>query len=270
MRDLAEYEAQKSRGFPDITEPDKKWLKGKYESYYKLLKGETVAKASAQNSQDLRELADLSGRFGFKLVIDGGAEAWTLADELGRADVQVIFTPRRKAREDKRKSKPTGWNIESAQILHEHGINFAILPVGRRVSLGGITGRDLMALPMEAAFAIKGGLPEQAALEAITIGAARVLGLQGRIGSIEEGKDGDFLVCDGDLLHYNTLVQWTIVNGRVVYDKQKESLFAHIRPRDGREEKIIEFWPRPVDTMPDFENMEESPASEEEGGESEE
>jgi cytosine/adenosine deaminase-related metal-dependent hydrolase len=105
-------------------------------------------------------------------------------------------------------------------------------------------------LPMEAAFAVRGGLPEAAALEAITIGAARVLGLEGRIGSIEEGKDGDFIVCDGDLLHYNTLVQWTIVNGRVAYDKEKESLFAHIRPRDGSEGKVIQFWPHSADEMP--------------------
>ncbi len=250
LRDQADFELRKSAGEKDLTEPDKKWIKGKFETYHKLLIGETTAKAGASSMQDLKDLCGLASHFGIRLVIDGGTEAWILPGEIGRAGVQMILTPRRKAYPDRRKSKPSGWNIEMARILHEHGVNFAILPVGRNISLGGITGRDLMALPMEAAFAVRGGLSDQAAVEAITIGAARVLGLDHRIGSIETGKDGDFMVVDGDLLHYNTLVQWTIVNGRVVYDKQKESLFAHIRPRDGFEDKVIQFWPRPFEAIP--------------------
>jgi imidazolonepropionase-like amidohydrolase len=252
MRDLADYEAQKSAGHEGLSEPDKKWLTGKYANYLKLLKGETKAKMALYTAQDILDACELAARFGFRLVIEGGTEAWTVANHIGQAGAQMIFTPRRKQYADPRKLKPSGWNIESARILHEHGINFAILPGSRGISLGGMTGRDLIALPMEAAFAVRGGLSDQAAIEAITIDAAKLLGLEKRLGSIEPGKDGDFVVCDGDLLHYNTLVQWTIVNGRIAYDKQKESLFAHIRPRDGSSGKVIEFWPRPADTMPDF------------------
>lgn len=255
IRDLEAFEAEKAAGGSDPKEPDKSWLKGNYENYYKLLKGESIAKISAYMAQDLRDACELAHQFSFRLVIEGGLEAWTLPGLLGRAGVHMIITPRRKAEPDPRKAAPTGWNIQTAKILYDHGVNFAILPRGRGISLGGITGRDLLALPMEAAYAVRGGLPEEAALEAITLGAARVLGLDKRLGSIEVGKDGDFIVCDGDLLHYNTLVQWTVVNGRIVYDKQEESLFAHIRPRDGSDGKVIEFWPRPVETMPDFEAL---------------
>ena len=45
------------------------------------------------------------------------------------------------------------------------------------------------------------------------------------------GKDADLIVTDGDVLHYQTFVQWAIVDGEVVYDKQEEKFFAHIRPR---------------------------------------
>ena len=88
-----------------------------------------------------------------------------------------------------------------------------------------------MHLPIEAAFAVRGGLSEQAALASITIMPARALGVDHRVGTLEIGKDCDLIVTDGDLLHYETFVQFAVVEGKVVYDKQEELYFAHIRPR---------------------------------------
>ncbi|MEW6253595.1 MAG: amidohydrolase family protein, partial [Planctomycetota bacterium] len=98
------------------------------------------------------------------------------------------------------------------------------------ITLWGVAGRDLLHLNMEAAFAVRGGLSDDDALRAITIDAARLLGVDDRVGSLEVGKDADVVVCDGDILHYMTQVRYTIVNGRVAYDKSKSTLFAHIRP----------------------------------------
>jgi imidazolonepropionase-like amidohydrolase len=98
---------------------------------------------------------------------------------------------------------------------------------------------------MEAAFAVRGGLPEDAALRSITIDAARILGIDHRVGSLEIGKDGNFMITDGDPLHYMTHVRWTVVNGRLVYDKQKDSLFSHIRPNGDRDAPPPDdYWPR--------------------------
>ncbi len=299
LRDVDVYELRKAAGDKDAAEPDKKWLKGKYSTYLKLLKGEITAMMSCDQTQDLRDAAELAGHFGFNLVIRGGGEAWTVAPELGRSNVSMIITPRRKIRqgpsyvpedevcedeevhedlpsvlaawEDTRLLRPTGTSPELARILYDHGVNFAIIPQSGYISLGGITGRDIATMPMEAAFAVRGGLPEDAAVKAITIGAARVLGVDHRVGSIEPGKDADLIVVDGDLLHYKTMVQWTIVNGRIAYDKEKESLFAHIRPR-GKEgtEAIPEFWPRDFGPMPTFKPNVEPPAPGEEESEEEE
>jgi adenine deaminase len=98
---------------------------------------------------------------------------------------------------------------------------------------------------MEAAFAVRGGLSNDAAIRAITIDAARILGIDHRVGSIEVGKDADFAIVDGDLLHYMTMVRWTVVNGRIAYDKKKDSFFNHIRP-DGNLDAPApdEYWPR--------------------------
>ena len=88
-----------------------------------------------------------------------------------------------------------------------------------------------MALPVEAGFAVRGGLPESAAFAGITIEPARELGVDHRIGTLELGKDADMIITDGDVMHYQTFVQWAVVDGKVVYDKQAELYFAHIRPR---------------------------------------
>jgi len=252
LRELDEYNVKKSSGQKDLKEPDKSWLKGKYDQYLKLIKGEMTARIRARSAQDIRDVCNLASRYGLKVVIEGAMEGWTIPGELGRAGVQAILTPRDKSYASKKVNRPTGSSIENAKILHDHGVNFAIITRGKSISLGGITGRDLMTLPMEAAFAVRGGLPEKDAIESITIDAARILGLDKRIGSIETGKDADLIVCDGDLLHYNTMVQWTLVDGKVVYDKEKEPLLAHIRPRDKSKEKVKSFWPRPFDVMPDF------------------
>jgi hypothetical protein len=74
-------------------------------------------------------------------------------------------------------------------------------------------------------------MSEDAALDAITIVPARLMGLSHRIGSLEVGKDCDVIVTDGDILHYETFVQWSVVGGKLAYDKQAELWFAHIRPR---------------------------------------
>lgn len=293
LRDVEAYELQKAAGDKKAKEPDNKWIKGKYGTYLKLLKGEVAAMMSCQLTQELRDAAELAGHFGFNLVIRGGGEAWTVAPELGRAKVSMIITPRQKIRsgpsytpeeesevathdpdeldpdlqpilaawEDKRLLRATGSSPELARILYDHGVPFAIIPQSGYISLGGITGRDIATMPMEAAFAVRGGLPEYAAIEAITINAARLLGIDHRVGSIEVGKDADLIVVDGDLLHYKTMVQWAVVNGRIAYDKEKESLFAHIRPRgkDGTE-AIPEFWPRNLGPMPTFVPDVEPPA----------
>lgn len=196
-----------------------------------LLRGEATARFNADGTKDLAAICDLLEEFPMRAVIFGGREAWTVAGRLGRVGARLVLTIRDKAWADETLNRPSGWTIENARILHEHGVEFAILPESAGFSTGGILGRDLMNLPLEAAFAIRGGLPQEAALRAITLDAAKILGVEDRIGSIEPGKDADLIVCGGDLFHYRTFVEWAVVGGRVVYDKQKAPYFAHIRPR---------------------------------------
>ncbi len=184
-------------------------------------------------------------------MVRGAIEGWTAAPQLARAGIAAIVTPRARLDPDDRIARPNGSTIENAALLHEHGVPVAFIPVGGlfgpgyRISFGGLAGRDLLHLPMEAAFAVRGGMSNRDAISALTLEAARILGIDDRVGSIEIGKDADFVIADGDLLHYMTHARWTIVNGRIVYDKATETLFSHIRPEgDADAPPPDDYWPR--------------------------
>ncbi|RMH01412.1 MAG: hypothetical protein D6702_11535 [Planctomycetota bacterium] len=228
LRRQRSYEAAKAAGEEDISPPDPKSVN---QQALRLLQRQATARFNADSAKDLLAVCELLEDFPMNAVIFGGREAWTLADRLGRTGARLVITPRAKRRPDPELSRPNGWSIENARILWEHGVEFAIVPGQAYITTGGIAGRDLLTLPMEVAFAIRGGLPEEAALRSITIDAARILGVEDRIGSIEPGKDADLIVCDGDLFDYRTFVQWAVVAGDIAYDKQMAPYFAHIRPR---------------------------------------
>lgn len=246
-RDLQRYEVQKANEDKDAKEPDKESIKGKFEQYLKLMKGEAVAVISADEQPALVALAGLAREFGFRLIVRGAREAWTVAGVLARADMGVVITPRNTTEADERYNRLTGSSVESARILMDHGVDVAVVPPLSTIVTFGIAGRDLLQLNMEAAFAVRGGLSNAEAIRTITIDAARILGVGERVGSIEVGKDADLIVTDGELLHYMTLVQQTVVNGKSVYEKSKSSLFAHIRPTTTQRAAVPEFddvWPR--------------------------
>lgn len=198
------------------------------ERWLKLMRGEAVARIPAGDAERIRRALELLEEFRFRAVLTGVYEGWTLADAVGRSHAACVFSVRGMKVHPER-GRTGGSSIEQAAILKKAGVRFAIVPPGLDAGTGGIPGRDLGYLPMEAAFAIRGGLDEATALEAITIRAAEACGAESRIGSIEEGKDADLVVTDGDPFDYRTFVDLTIVNGRVLYDRATSPFFSHLK-----------------------------------------
>ena len=202
---------------------------GSLESYVKVLRGDIPARISASSAEEISTALALVNEFRFRAVILDADEAWTMAEEIGRARCLCVITPRRRRSPDKRSNRPSGSSIEQAAILKKAGVKLAVVPLQERIDTGGMAGRDLQTLPMEAAFAVRGGLDEKTALDSITITAAEALGVDARVGSLEEGKDADVIVLDGDPLDYRTYVELTFVNGKLLYEKSKSPFFSHLK-----------------------------------------
>jgi imidazolonepropionase-like amidohydrolase len=223
LRKSAEY--QQAGDKKKIEEPKKP--RG-LDEYFRLLQREVPAVVVASTVDDILAALELVDEFGIRLILADAVEAWIVAEDIARRDVRVVITPRQKQRPNEDISGPSGSNLENAAILKKAGVKFAIIPTSTSFETWGVVGRDMMALPMEAAFAVSGGLDEQTALEAITITAAEIIGVADRVGSLQVGKDADIIILDGHPFHHKTFVETTLINGRVLYEKSKSIYFSHI------------------------------------------
>ncbi len=147
-----------------------------------------------------------------------------------------MVTPRDRRR-DSGNPEPNGGNVGVAGILEKAGARFCLQPpggpgtVGGGLTMGGLAGRDLMNLPIEGCFAVRGGASEAETLRSMTLGAAEALGVADRIGSIDPGKDADLILLDGDPFHYRTVVDLAMIEGKVLYERSKSNMFKGLPGR---------------------------------------
>ena len=100
--------------------------------------------------------------------------------------------------------------MESASLLRKAGI-----PVALQSGYEGYVPKTRVVL-FEAAVAAANGLTFDEALGTVTIEAAKILGVDKRVGSLEAGKDGDVALFDGDPFEYTSHVVGVVIDGRVV------------------------------------------------------
>ena len=195
------------------------------EEYVKLVKKETPLRISVTKVDQIRDMIALAQEFDYDLVLEDAHEAWLIADEISRAKARVIFTPRSLLNPVKDQEKTTGSNPLTGGVLEKAGVPFSLGTLGNSISTVGLAGRDLTSLPIEAAFAVRGGASESTALAALTIEPARMMGIDDKVGSIEEGKDADLLILDGPPLDYRTYVETAIVNGKIRYERTRDQVY---------------------------------------------
>ena len=182
---------------------------------------------------EIRQALEIAKLIDHGIVVAKPTCAWLIPDEIAATGSMVVLSPRTRVPANPKDPERTGSNLASAAILAEAGVPVAVtcpsgMFGGAGVGTGGILGQDLNTPHVDAAYAVRGGLDNRKALRTLTLDAARMLGVEARIGSLEAGKDADILILDGDPLHYSTFVILAIVNGKVVYEKGKEALYGHI------------------------------------------
>jgi imidazolonepropionase-like amidohydrolase len=160
---------------------------------------------------DIMTVLRLQKEFGFKLVLQHVSEAWKVADEIAAAKVPasiiLIDSP--------------GGKLETADIKYENGA-----ALERAGALVGFHTDDYITdsrlFLRSAALSVRAGMSREKALYGMTMAGAIMLDLQDRIGSLEAGKDADFIILSGDPLSVYTHVLETWVEGKKVFDRSNE------------------------------------------------
>ena len=183
------------------------------EALLPLLRGETPAMIHADRVAEIEEAMSLAEDYGLRLVVTGGVEAHRLADRLAAADVGVILGNSGSYASDIR-GGGEGWSVEGPAILNRAGVKVAFYGPGasRRASpIGRLGGEPIL----NSAWAFRNGVPEVDALRMATLNAAELLDMDDRIGSIEPGKDADFVILEGHPFDYRVVPRWVFVDGRL-------------------------------------------------------
>ncbi len=187
------------------------------EALNEVLDGKRVVHFHTHRHDDILTALRLQKEFGFRLVLQHVSEAWKVADEIAKAKVpaSIIFID------------SPGGKLETMDISFVNGA--ALEKAGALVGFhtdDSIT--DSRWFLRSGGLAVRAGMSREKALYALTMANAIMLDLQDRVGSLETGKDADFIVLSGDPLGVYTHVLQTWVEGRKVFDRAdpKDHLIA--------------------------------------------
>jgi imidazolonepropionase-like amidohydrolase len=174
------------------------------------MEGKRIVHFHTHRHDDILTALRLSKEFGFRIVLHHVSEGWKVADEIAAAkapaSIIVIDSPGGKL-ETVDVSFQTGAVLEKAGVLVGFHTDDYIT--------------DSRLFLRSAGLAVRAGMSRDKALYAMTMAGARMLDLQDRTGSLEAGKDADFLVLSGDPLSVYTKVLETYVEGVKVFDRSK-------------------------------------------------
>jgi imidazolonepropionase-like amidohydrolase len=173
------------------------------EPYRKLFAKEIPAIVEGRDVPAIENAAKaFRGDFGLECVLTGAHDAAFTSDLLFERGVGVAVGPdflleRR------------GAIVNSAEALASQGVTIGF-------ASSALSGTR--HLPLSAAYAVRNGLDPFDALKALTVGPARMLRLEGRLGSIERGRDADLLLFSGDPFSMTSRVKYVIIDGRIVHE----------------------------------------------------
>lgn len=186
----------------DATEPP---FDMKLHSLMRVFDGMLV-KIHAHRADDIMTAIRIAKEFDLNVTIDHATEAYLIPDKIEKDKVRLIIGPTLGMAS---KYELVNKSFRSAKVLEDHHIDFAIMTDHPVITLD--------TTLVQAALFVKEGLSEHKALEALTIAAARLNGIEDRVGSLEAGKDADVVIWDGPLFDIMTRPALVMINGDVVH-----------------------------------------------------
>jgi imidazolonepropionase-like amidohydrolase len=188
------------------------------EALLPVVKKQIPLRAHAHRADDIITAIRIAKEFKLGLVIEHGTDGYKVARELARAEVPVVHGPWLKVRGNFEQS---GRNPDAPRILIENKVLTAfstdhpVIPIQN--------------LRMQAMTAVEQRVSPDAALKAVTICPAEIMGIQQRVGSLEKGKDADVVVLSGLPFEAGTRVNATLVNGKLSWQRDNEKIAASNR-----------------------------------------
>ena len=177
-----------------------------------VIQGKIPLVLSADRASDILAALGLARDFRLKLVVAGGAEAFSVAGDLAAARVPVILNP---LQDLPTAFESLGSTLENAARLSKAGVVVAFETGDSH------NARNLTQL---AGNAVANGLPWEEGLKAITLNPARIYGLEGRTGSLTRGKDADVVLWSGDPLEVTTAAEQVFIAGRKIPMASRQTL----------------------------------------------
>jgi imidazolonepropionase-like amidohydrolase len=181
------------------------------EAMASVIRRETPLMVTANTSQDIASVLRLAKEFNIRVILDGAAESYLLIDEIKAAGVPVIIHPTM--------TRMFGEWCNSSMTTCSKLIAAGV-PVSMQGGYEEYVPKSRVVL-FEAAQAAANGCTFEQALATITSQPASLLGIDGRVGSLATGKDGDVAIFDGDPFEYTTHCVSTVIEGRVVSSSPK-------------------------------------------------
>ena len=179
------------------------------EALARVLQGDIPLLVTAHRSRDILTAIRIADEFGFPLVLDGVAEAYDTLDQIRASGAKVIVHPTMY----RARGETENLSFETASKILAAGI-----PVALQSGFEPYVPKNRLVL-FEAGLAAAHGLTFEEALGLITIDAARLLGIEDRVGSIESGKDGDLALYDGDPFEYDSHCIGVVIEGEIVSEQ---------------------------------------------------
>ena len=199
------------------------------EALVEALDGKRIVHFHTHRADDILTVLRLQKEFNFRVVLHHVSEGWKVAEEISKARVPcsviVIDSPGGKI-EAINLSMTTGDVLERAGVLVGFHTDDYIT--------------DSRLFLRSAALAVRAGMARDKALYAMTLAGARMLDLQDRVGSLDAGKDADFIILSGDPLSVYTHVLETYVEGLRVFDRSnpQDYLYAVGGYGAGRDQSV--------------------------------
>jgi imidazolonepropionase-like amidohydrolase len=173
-----------------------------------VLEGKRVVHNHTHRADDVMTAIRLSDEFHYRLVVQHGTESCKVADELAKRHIPVSFTM----------VDAPGGKLET--IDFDLGCPATLEKAGVKVAFNTDDPINSSRLIIrQAALAVRGGMSEEAALKGLTIYPAEMLDLGNRIGTLEAGKDADFIILSGPPFSVYTHVVETWIEGQKVFDR---------------------------------------------------